>query len=119
MFQFAAINRVSVFALQAFTGSFSDWFLYNQRALSAERKQAVVERLAPLDPLKYAPQMGSAPVLMQFAKEDFFVPRDKAEALYAAARGLKKILWYDAGHGLNQQASMDRIDWLRTMLKLK
>jgi pimeloyl-ACP methyl ester carboxylesterase len=115
----SADRRVSALALQAFTGSFSDWFLYNQRALSPEAKQAVVDRLAPLDPLRYVPQLGTAPVLMQFAKEDFYVPREKAEALYAAARGPKKILWYDAGHGLNPQASLDRMEWLRAMLKLK
>ena len=115
----SADHRVSVLALQAFTSSFSDWFLYNQRELSTAGKQAVIDRLAPLDPIRYMPQLGAAPVLLQFAKEDSYVPREKAEALYAAARGPKKILWYDAGHGLNQQASADRMAWLREMLKLK
>jgi len=115
----SADHRVSALALQAFTGSFSDWFLYNQRALSPEAKQAVVDRLAPLDPLKYVPRLDTVPVLMQFAKDDFYVPRETAEALYASARGPKKILWYDAKHGLNPQASEDRADWLRRALGLK
>ena len=58
-------------------------------------------------------------MLLQFAEKDFYVPRDHAEALYAAARGPKQILWYQAGHGLNDQASQDRRKWLRQTLKLK
>src|SRR5262249_10883394 len=115
----SADKRVSVLALQAFTPRFSDWFLYNQRSLSAEGKQTVIDHLAPLDPIRYIPQLGSAPVLFQIAKEDFYVPREKAEALFAAAKGPKKILWYDSGHGLNMQASTDRIAWLRDLLKLR
>ena len=110
--------KPAAMALQAFTASFSDWFLYNQRSLSPEARQAVIDRLAPLDPVKYLPALGSMPVLMQFAQKDFYVPVPKAESLFAAAAGLKKILWYDAGHGLNAQASHDRVAWLIETLRL-
>ena len=115
----AAEKRVSVVAVQAFTGSFSDWFLYNQKQLALDARQRVIDRLAPLDPVKFLGQLGSTPVLLQFADKDFYVPRDHAEALYAAVRGPKQILWYQAGHGLNNQASQDRQEWLRQALKLK
>jgi cephalosporin-C deacetylase-like acetyl esterase len=115
----AVDKRPKVIALQAFAGSFSDWFLYNQRQLTAEGKQAVIDRLAPLDPLKFIAQLGHTPALLQFANEDFYVPRPKAEALYAAVPGPKKILWYDGGHGLNPQASVDRQTWLRKALRLR
>ena len=115
----ASEKRVSAVALQAFTGSFSDWFLYNQKQLTPDARQRVIDRLAPLDPLKFLGQLGSTPVLLQFAEKDFYVPRDHAEALYAAVRGPKQILWYQAGHGLNDQASQDRQKWLRQTLKLK
>ena len=115
----ASEKRVSAVALQAFTGSFSDWFLYNQKQLSPDARQRVIDRLAPLDPLKFIGQLGSTPVLLQFAEKDFYVPRDHAEALYGAVRGPKQILWYQAGHGLNDQASQDRQKWLRQTLKLK
>ncbi|MEO8051617.1 MAG: dienelactone hydrolase family protein [Acidobacteriota bacterium] len=115
----ASEKRVSAVALQAFTGSFSDWFLYNQKQLSPEAQQGVIDRLAPLDPIRFLRQLGSTPVLLQFAEKDFYVPREKAEALYAAVSGPKQILWYQAGHGLNDQASQDRQKWLRQTLKLK
>ncbi len=115
----ASEKRVSAVALQAFTGSFSDWFLYNQKQLSPEARQRVIDRLAPLDPLSFLGQLGPIPVLLQFAAKDFYVPREKAEALYAAVRGPKQILWYQAGHGLNDQASQDRQKWLLRALKLK
>jgi len=69
--------------------------------------------------LKFISQLGSTPVLLQFADKDFYVPHDHAEALYAAVRGPKQILWYQAGHGLNDQASQDRQKWLRRELNLK
>ena len=112
----ASEKRVSAVALQAFTRSFSDWFLYNQKQLAPAARQRVIDRLAPLDPVKFIGQLGSTPVLLQFADKDFYVPRDHAEALYAAARGPKQILWYQAGHGLNDQASQDRQKWLRQAL---
>lgn len=115
----ASEKRVSAVALQAFTGSFSDWFLYNQKQLSPEARQGVIDRLAPLDPVKFIGQLGSPPMLLQFAEKDFYVPREKADALYAAVHGPKQILWYQAGHGLNDQASQDRQKWLRQALKLK
>jgi fermentation-respiration switch protein FrsA (DUF1100 family) len=79
----------------------------------------VIDRLAPLDPLKFLGQLGSTPVSLQFAEKDFYVPRDRAQALYAALRGPRQILWRQAGHGLNDQASQDRPKWLRAALKLK
>jgi dienelactone hydrolase len=115
----ASEKRVSAVALQAFTGSFSDWFLYNQKQLTADARQRVIDGLAPLDPLKFIGQLGSTPVLLQFAERDLYVPRDHAEALYAAVRGPKQILWYEAGHGLNDQASQERQRWLREVLTLK
>ena len=115
----ASEESVSAVALQAFTSSFSDWFLYNQQKLSPEAKQAVIDRLRPLDPIGFLPKLGQAPVLLQFSNKDFYVPREKAEALHAAVKGPKKILWYEAGHGLNDQASQDRRKWLSEKLKLK
>jgi dienelactone hydrolase len=115
----AAEKRVSAVALQAFAGRFGDWFLYNQRQLTAEGRQRVIDRLAPLDPLKFLGWLGPTPVLLQFAEKDFYVPRETADAISAAVRGPKQILWYQADHGLNPQASLDRQKWLRTALKLK
>ena len=115
----AAEKRVSAVALQAFASRFSDWFLYNQRQLTPEGRQRVIDRLAPLDPVKFLGWLGPTPVLLQFAEKDFYVPRETAEAISAAVRGPKQIFWYQSDHGLNQRASLDRQKWLRTELKLK
>ena len=112
-------KRVSALALQAFAGRFGDWFLYNQRQLTPEERQRVMDRLAPLDPIKFLGWLGPTPVLLQFAEKDFYVPRETADAIAAAVRGPKQIRWYQSDHGLNRQASLDRQKWLRDALKLK
>jgi hypothetical protein len=38
--------------------------------------------------------------------------------LHAAAPEPRTILWYEAGHGLDQQAAVDRLDWLREEIGL-
>ena len=110
-------HRPQVWALQAGTTSFSDWFLLGSK-LQGEERQKFIEQLAPLDPVKYIGKAGG-PVLMQFAKSDRFVPEQKARDFFAAAKEPKKILLYDAHHGLNNEAINDRQAWLKEQLKLK
>jgi len=110
-------HRPRVWALQAGTTSFSDWFLLGSKAQGDDRKK-VIDRLAPLDPIKFIPGAGG-PVLMQFGKTDRFVPEVKANQFFEAAAEPKKILWYEAGHGLNPAAIADRQAWLKEQLKLK
>jgi hypothetical protein len=38
--------------------------------------------------------------------------------LHAAAPDPKTVHWYSAGHGLNQQALLDRHDWLHEQIGL-
>ncbi len=114
----AAIDpRPTCFALQAGTASFSDWYLLGSK-LQGSARQEVVDRLAPLDPIRYLAQ-ARGPVLLQFGKDDPYVPRKTAEALFDAVRQPKKVLWYDAGHGLNAAAIRDRQEWLRAQLAPK
>ena len=114
----AVDRRISAAAFQAGTSTFSEWFLYNQEKLAPEGKAAVVQRLSPLDPVGFIGKLG-IPVLLQFAKKDFYVPPDKAQALFDVAREPKRIEYYDSGHGLNAQASSDRQAWLRERLALR
>jgi dienelactone hydrolase len=110
-------DRPKVWALQAGTTSFSDWFLLGSK-LQGDARTKFIDLMAPLDPVKY---IGSAagPILMQFGKSDHFVPEPKAKEFFAAAPEPKKILWYQAGHGLNEEAVRDRQAWLKQQLKLK
>jgi dienelactone hydrolase len=111
-------RRVNAWALQAGTTSFSLWYLYTPHLEGAAR-QAKIDELAPLDPVLYIPKAAPAPVLMQFGHSDRHVPDDKAQAFFEAAREPKQILWYDAGHHLDDRAIADRQKWLRKVLKLE
>ncbi|BDC52789.1 hypothetical protein F183_A51040 [Bryobacterales bacterium F-183] len=102
-------------AFQAATASFSDWFLYYPRKQVAER-QAVIDKLAPLDPVKHVGQAGPA-VLLQFGRRDQHVPEAKAKALIDAAKEPKEAIWYDTGHALDEKAVGDRLRWVRARLK--
>ena len=57
-------------------------------------------------------------MLLQNGRVDNLAPVADAEALHAAAPQPKTILWYDAGHGLDQQAVFDRLDWLHEEIGL-
>jgi dienelactone hydrolase len=110
-------RRVHAWALEAGTTSFSSWFLLGAKLQGPER-QAVVDKLAPLDPVLYIAHAAPSPILFQFGRKDSYVPEPRAQDFIAAAREPKSVLFYDAGHGLNQQAVLDRQAWLRKTLGL-
>jgi cephalosporin-C deacetylase-like acetyl esterase len=112
-------HRASVAAFQAGNSRFGEWFLYNQTKLTAAEKQTVVDRLSPLDPVRFVGKLAGKPVLLQFSKKDFYVPMDRAQALADAAQEPKQVVYYDADHELNQQAVRDRIAFLREKLVLR
>lgn len=110
-------HRVHAYALLAGSGCLSDWYLLGRKLGPAQQKK-VEDRLKPLCPLAYIGRAG-APVLLQFGKSDAYVPVKSAEALAAAAPLPKTVLFYDAGHSLNEQARMDRLEWLERRLSLR
>lgn len=110
-------KRPKAWALQAGTASFSDWFLLYPK-VDGESKQKVIDRLAPLDPVKHIAAAAPAPVLFQFATEDRFVPEAKAKQFFDAALEPKQILWYKCGHEMNEKARNDRVAWLTEKLAL-
>jgi len=107
-------KRVKAWAFQSATASFSDWFLYFPRRESAADRQAVIDRMAPLDPAKHVTH--ASPVLLQFGKHDRFVPEAKAKPIIDAAREPKEVRWYEAGHALDEQAVADRLAWIRRQI---
>jgi predicted esterase len=58
-------------------------------------------------------------MFFQFANDDFHVPKERAEEFFAAAKDPKEMKWYEAGHGLNEEAMRDRTSWLKEKLGLK
>jgi len=110
--------RPTCYVLMAATPCFADWYLYYP-SLKGEERESYVCKMAPLDPIERVAQLAPAPILFQFAREDPHVPIDRAEALFAAAHEPKEVRWYEAGHGLNEDATTERITWLVTQLQLK
>ena len=74
--------------------------------------------MTPIEPIRFIPHASPAALLLQSGRLDDLVPMADAEDLHAAAPQSKTIRWYDAGHGLNQQASFDRLDWLHEEIGL-
>ena len=76
------------------------------------------QAMTPIEPIRFIGHASPTPVLLQNGPVDNLVPAADAELLHAAASNPKTIRWYDAGHGLNQQALVERMDWLREQIGL-
>jgi dienelactone hydrolase len=68
--------------------------------------------MAPFDPIAWVPYASPCALYIQEGAQDSWFTHDQAESLAAAARDPKRLVWYDAGHGLNGQADTDYKDWL-------
>jgi dienelactone hydrolase len=74
--------------------------------------------MTPIEPIRFIPHASPTELLLQNGRSDNLVPAADAEDLHTAAPQPKTIRWYDAGHGLNQQAMFDRLDWLHEKIGL-
>ncbi len=74
--------------------------------------------MAPIEPIRFVAHASPTALLLQSGRSDNLVPVADAQALHAAASQPKTILWYAAGHGLNQQAALDRLAWLHREIGL-
>jgi dienelactone hydrolase len=110
-------KRPTVYALQAFTNEMSHWYLYGPKMPEPDRTQ-FAEKLKPMDATEHLRRAAPAPVLLQFGTMDHHVPKARAEAIIEATSEPKKVIWYETEHGLNRQAVRDRMDWLKSQLKL-
>ena len=87
-----------------------DGYLVNTNLPCAARV-AWKRAMTPLEPIRFIGN-ANAPLLLQNGRSDEFVPVANAEDLHAAAPQPKSTLWYEATHGLNQFAVINRHDWL-------
>jgi predicted esterase len=86
--------------------------------LEDEAREAFVHQMAEIDPITHVGNLSLVPILFQFADDDFHVPQERAEEFFAAAKEPKEICWYQAGHGLNDVATRERMAWLTKALSL-
>jgi len=110
-------KRPTHYVIMAATPRFPDWYLYAPK-LEREARETFIRQIAEIDPITHVGSLSPAPILFQFASDDFHVPRERAEEFFAAAGEPKELQWYDAGHGLNEKATKDRMQWLINNLSL-
>jgi len=111
-------QRPSHYVIMAATPRFPDWYLYLPK-LEGEVREAFIHQMSEIDPIVHVPNLAPAPVFFQFATNDPHVPRERAEEFFAQAKETKSMQWYEAGHGLNDVATVDRKEWLREKLGLR
>lgn len=107
--------RPTHYVLMAGTPRFSDWYLYFPR-LEGEERQAFIEQMTQIDPINHIAKLAPAPIYFQFGNDDFHVPEDRIQEFFASASDPKQLRIYEAGHGLNNQAKIERLAWLRKHL---
>lgn len=81
-------------------------------ALPTEDLAAYMEATAPLDAVHYVGHAAPAALFFQCARKDEIITAETSLRYYEAGSQPKRITWYDTGHSLNDQASLDRAVWL-------
>jgi predicted esterase len=111
-------QRPTHYVVMAATPRFPDWYLYSPK-LEGQVRETFIRQFSPFDPIVHIPNLSPAQVFFQFATDDPHVPKERAEEFFSAAKEPKEMCWYEAGHGLNEQATLDRKSWLREELGLQ
>ncbi|HLO28919.1 MAG TPA: prolyl oligopeptidase family serine peptidase [Anaerolineales bacterium] len=111
-------QRPTHYVVMAATPRFPDWYLYLPK-LEGEAREAFIHQMSELDPITHISQLSPAEVFFQFATNDPHVPKERAEEFFAAGKDPKEMKWYEAGHGLNAEATRDRKAWLKQKLGLE
>jgi len=111
-------QRATHYVVMAATPRFPDWYLYMPK-LEGEAPEAFIRQMSEINPITHIPNLSPANVFFQFATDDFHVPKERAEEFFDAAKYPKEMKWYQAGHGLNEDATRDRKAWLKQKLGLR
>lgn len=111
----AADGRPRCHVLLALTPRFEHWMFYDPKKRPTD-EQDYRRKLAALDPIDALPAV-EGPILVQMAKEDFYVPPDQIEAWREALRGKGELRTYATSHGMEgAQVVADRQEFLRKVL---
>ncbi|MES2521272.1 MAG: prolyl oligopeptidase family serine peptidase [Gemmatimonadota bacterium] len=86
--------------------------------LSCATRAGWFRAMTPVEPIRFLPHATPIALLLQSGRTDNLVPAPDAEEVRKAAPEPKRIIWYEAGHGLNQQAAFERHDWLHEQIGL-
>ena len=86
--------------------------------LPCATRVAWMRAMVPIEPIRFIAHAPPTALLVQSGHTDNLVPAADAQELHAAVPKATTIRWYDAGHGLDQQAFFDRLDWLHDQIGL-
>lgn len=111
-------QRPTHYVVMAATPRFPDWYLYLPK-LEGEARASFIRQMSEIDPITHISNLSPAPIFFQFATDDPHVPKEWAQEFFIAAKEPKEMKWYQAGHGLNEEATQDRKAWLKAKLKLR
>ncbi len=111
----ASDPRIACVALQAVTPRWGDWFLPFWPI--AEDRHDYLRALAPLDPIATIGDLAPRPVLLQFARNDFYIAAMSGLELHRAAGEHAELKAYDTDHAMRDpQARADRLTFLRRVI---
>ncbi len=71
-----------------------------------------IAAMSPIEPIRFVGRAAPASLLLQSGSQDQTVPPSLAAALHRAASEPKRVIWYEAGHGLTPAATTDMLAWL-------
>jgi uncharacterized protein len=86
--------------------------LSSMALLTCATRNAWFREMVPTEPIRFIGLAKPTPLLIQNGRFDTAVLPADALLLHDAAPEPRKLLWYDAGHNLNQKALFDAHDWL-------
>jgi pimeloyl-ACP methyl ester carboxylesterase len=110
-------DRVAAAVVIAATPRWGDWFLPFW-PIAGDRWD-YLRALSPLDPITRIGELAPRPVLLQFAKGDFYIADMTGLELHRAAGDPKELRAYTGDHAMRDpQARRDRTDFLARSLKL-
>ena len=114
----AQTERVSAAAFMTPTMRFSDWNVaYWLTALTAGERIAYDQKLVQSEPFACIEKINHAKILLQFGSQDIYVADSTAAQLAQLAGATAETKKYDAGHGLNDNAKGDRVEWVLAQLQ--
>ena len=84
--------------------------------LSCATRAVWFQAMTPIESIRFSPNAAPTTLLFQAGRFDTAVLPADTQTLYDAASAPKELRWYETGHGLNQQALMERHDWLHQQI---
>ncbi len=89
------------------------------KSLPPERVKRWLAAMKPIEPIRWVGRAAPAHLLFQNGRSDTMVPPADGRAYQQAGSEPKKLLWYDADHGLNREAVRDRHTWLAEQIGIR